>query len=148
MQNTSSQSSTGLILSFGLSWVTLSLLIWGIGVSIGYPLGDTVGRSFFAEDGGYWAPTEQKIYLVNIVGSLIFGLAMGVGQGLLFQKYDLLRGWRWIAGTLGGFLVVALIASVLGLCYLSSLDGWIVIGGCWVKCLIIVLFHLIVSPSL
>ncbi len=129
MQNTSSQSSTRLILSFGLFWVILSILIWGIGVSIGYPLGDAVGRNFSAEDGGYWVPTEQKIYLVNIVASLIFGLAMGSGHGFLFQKYRLLNGWRWVAGTLSGFLIVALLSGLFNLQYLPISNAVITIGG-------------------
>ncbi len=129
MQNTSPKLSTRLILSIGLLWVTLSILIWGIGVSIGYPLGDAVGRNFSAEDGGYWTPSEQKIYLVNIVASIIFGLAMGSGQGFLFRKYNLLNGWRWLAGTLGGFLIFALIASLFGLQYLPISNAVITIGG-------------------
>ncbi len=129
MQNASPQSNTRLILSFGFFWIILSVLIWGIGISIGYPLGDAVGRSFSAGDGGYWAPTEQKTYLVNIVASLVFGLAMGSAQGFLFQKYSLLNGWRWVAGTLSGFLIVALLSNLFSLHYLPISNAVITMGG-------------------
>jgi hypothetical protein len=107
--------------------MSLSILIWVIGVSIGYPLGDTVGRVYSPD--GYWAPSEQKTYLVNIVASLIFGLAMGLGQGFLFQKYKLVEGWRWFAGTFGGFLIVAVIANLFHLQYLQMINAVIIIGG-------------------
>ena len=129
MQRTSPTSSIAPILSFGLFWIILSIVIWGIGVSIGYPVGDAVGRIFSTADGGYWATSEQKTYLVNIVGSLIFGLLMGFGQGFLFQKYDLLNGWRWFAGTLSAFLLVALIANLFDFQYLPISNAVITIGG-------------------
>lgn len=127
MKNTSSKTSIAQIIHMGLSWIILSILIWVIGVSIGYPLGDTVGRVY--SPNGYWAPSEQKTYLVNIVASLIFGLVMGLGQGFLFQKYKLLDGWRWFAGTFGGFLIVAVIANLFHLQYLQMINAWIIIGG-------------------
>lgn len=127
MQNTSSKTSIAPTLHMGLSWILLSILIWVIGVSIGYPLGDTVGRVYSPD--GYWAPSGQKTYLVDIVASLIFGLAMGLGQGLLFQKYKLVDGWRWFAGTFGGFLIVAVIANRFHLQYLQMINAVILIGG-------------------
>jgi hypothetical protein len=130
MKNTSLKSSAALILSFGLLWIAVNILIWGIGISIGYSLGDAVGRRFSADGhGGYWATSEQNTYLVNIVASLTLGLVMGLGQGLLFQKYNWLNGWRWIAGTLGGFLIAALIANLFDLQYLPTSDAVITIGG-------------------
>jgi hypothetical protein len=54
---------------------------------------------------------------------------MGFGQGFLFQKYNLLNGWLWAAGTFGAFLLIAFIANDFDLQYLPISNAWITIGG-------------------
>jgi hypothetical protein len=107
MRNSQSTSST----YSRILWIAVNAVIWGIGITIGLTLEDTIGRVLYDTNDNLWGLFEV---VSNIISAIAMGLSIGIGQGILLRRFSPIIEWKWAKATLSGFVVATLLLNIFG----------------------------------
>lgn len=92
-------------------WIAINAFFWGIGMTIGLTLEDTISRMLFDMNDNLWNLFEV---VGNVISAIAMGFSIGIGQAILLRRFTSIPEWKWTRATLSGFVVSTFLLNIFG----------------------------------